>query len=533
MNVLPQTHTKTSRILLKIAWSALALFAPEIVLWRAISQRFVAQKVCEKINAIFAHQPDREINLSSDATLVNEVGQDAPPIDNDNDVNVPVIKMSDQQKDKSWGLAHGFFVVMGGLQVKLKREDQWILDGRSTITPTGALFLAKLDLLPDIPEETVNARSKADELVKGLACIQAVYILVEIIARWATALPVTLLELNTLAHVVCALAMYCLWWKKPQDVNEPFEVPVPRHVAIFMLLRTSEFNGFWCAYSPQNEESPQKGEPIIGGTLITDNLPPHIVNAIPPNNSGVQIVGKVNKTISIFEINGARRKGGIVMLLPGQALRDIPFTPQNGPWHLTAADIERLKLLTKIKLLPDYYDSEDWRLRSAAGCNYDHQLVKEASNLSDSGTGAILSDSDAGAISLVSQKITLMLFCILGLLYGGIHATSWNTHFPSVVERTLWHVAACVVAGGGFALCTLGYAFSNAFLVRKTPKWYHKLMDFCVNVLGVLAGLVFVVVATSIVLSRIYLVVESFISIRSLPYGAYKVVNWTTFFPHF
>ena len=31
---------------------------------------------------------------------------------------------------------------------------------------------------------------------------------------------------------------------------------------------------------------------------------------------------------------------------------------------------------------------------------------------------------------------------------------------------------------------------------------------------------------------RLYLVVEAFISVRSLPVGAYETVNWVEFLPH-
>jgi hypothetical protein len=35
-----------------------------------------------------------------------------------------------------------------------------------------------------------------------------------------------LLELNTFAHAVCALAIYIAWWNKPLDVEEPVQMRV-------------------------------------------------------------------------------------------------------------------------------------------------------------------------------------------------------------------------------------------------------------------------------------------------------------------
>lgn len=42
-----------------------------------------------------------------------------------------------------------------------------------------------------------------------------IYILV------AQRIPISLLELNTFGHAVCALAIYILWWEKPFEVEYP------------------------------------------------------------------------------------------------------------------------------------------------------------------------------------------------------------------------------------------------------------------------------------------------------------------------
>jgi hypothetical protein len=60
------------------------------------------------------------------------------------------------------------------------------------------------------------------------------------ITRQVAGLPITLLELNTLAHVTCAVLMYFIWWKKPQNVDELFEVPVQLELAYFMCPKPAE-----------------------------------------------------------------------------------------------------------------------------------------------------------------------------------------------------------------------------------------------------------------------------------------------------
>jgi hypothetical protein len=46
------------------------------------------------------------------------------------------------------------------------------------------------------------------------------------LVRVGQALPVTLLEINTFAHSICALLVYILWWDKPLDVEQPTYLPV-------------------------------------------------------------------------------------------------------------------------------------------------------------------------------------------------------------------------------------------------------------------------------------------------------------------
>jgi hypothetical protein len=104
-------------------------------------------------------------------------------------------------------MENGFFAVMGGYRIRAMKN--WP-DG-CTFTPEGVFLFAKLKSLPEVEKETILDRSKADDLVKGLACSQVLWIIIQVIARKASGLPVTLLEPNTVAHVVCAILMYIVW----------------------------------------------------------------------------------------------------------------------------------------------------------------------------------------------------------------------------------------------------------------------------------------------------------------------------------
>jgi hypothetical protein len=104
---------------------------------------------------------------------------------------------------------------------------------RLTLTTNAIRFLAKNepDLIPDISEESIQDRSKADRLSKILTCLQALWFCTQFLYRLGVHYPVTLLELSTFAHCLCAFTVYILWWYKPFGTEEPVMIPTIEHVA--------------------------------------------------------------------------------------------------------------------------------------------------------------------------------------------------------------------------------------------------------------------------------------------------------------
>jgi hypothetical protein len=68
---------------------------------------------------------------------------------------------------------------------------------------------------------SISDKSNADPLAKVFVCIQATWYLLQYMSRLVGHLPITLLETNTLAHALCALTIYVLWWSKPLDIKDP------------------------------------------------------------------------------------------------------------------------------------------------------------------------------------------------------------------------------------------------------------------------------------------------------------------------
>lgn len=75
--------------------------------------------------------------------------------------------------------------------------------------------------VPQLESKEIGDRSKADWVSKSVACVQIGWLLAQVIGRTAQHVSVTPLEMFSLGIVVCAIATYSFWWKKPFDVQTP------------------------------------------------------------------------------------------------------------------------------------------------------------------------------------------------------------------------------------------------------------------------------------------------------------------------
>ncbi|KAL9111371.1 MAG: hypothetical protein Q9227_004248 [Pyrenula ochraceoflavens] len=113
----------------------------------------------------------------------------------------------------------GFVFDMDRLPLDAKGESFIPARNRLTLTAAGVLLLAECGKLPDLSVTEIKDKSKADGIAKALVCLQAGWMIVQTIGRIAYYQPVTLLEVNTIGHVLCAFIIYLLWWHKPRDVR--------------------------------------------------------------------------------------------------------------------------------------------------------------------------------------------------------------------------------------------------------------------------------------------------------------------------
>ncbi|KAJ9322779.1 hypothetical protein DTO027B9_1285 [Paecilomyces variotii] len=118
---------------------------------------------------------------------------------------------------------------------------------------------------------------------------------------------------------------------------------------------------------------------------------------------------------------------------------------------------------------------------------------------------------------------------ICATLFGGIHCFSWNSHFPTPVERLLWRMSCLVLAIEPSILSAVSVYFAYWHdRNRKTSKMRRE-----VTVSYVINNVLLLILSAPYVLGRLYLIVETVRSLFYLPPEVFVATNWPDYLPHF
>jgi hypothetical protein len=236
-------------------------------------------------------------------------------------------------------------------------------------------------------EKEINDLSKADAFTKAFACVQSSWLIIQSIVRVSVGLPITQLELATMAFVVCALTMYLLWWHKPFGVESRAFVTVIAHKE--SITRT-----------------------------VADEI---------GRDSGH------SSMTSIWEIQDSR----VIRYPQRQFLRKIAFDrvrPDNAQ-----EDREFYKAdLTWNKFL-DLFTRGVGEFSRTGLADFGKALGVMVRN--------VFRNSDFVEPPL-KQTRTLALYAT-GMLFSALHIAAWNWEFPSSTARELWRIFAIAATGTG------------------------------------------------------------------------------------
>lgn len=134
-----------------------------------------------------------------------------------------------------WDLRQCFFVNMGGLHLRFRDREA---ERKSTFpVDCQQLLLLQQRGLMDVPElalDVIESRNKADGLARLIAVVQALWFTADAFGRLAQNLFLTTLELTTLAFVFLMVACSACWWRKPMDISKPITIDVDRDLSTLL-----------------------------------------------------------------------------------------------------------------------------------------------------------------------------------------------------------------------------------------------------------------------------------------------------------
>ncbi|KAF7975167.1 hypothetical protein HWV62_10353 [Athelia sp. TMB] len=231
-----------------------ALLAPEWILAWALRQFFVARKLAGELEearlvALQKREDAMSVDLSAekrasestedgaDEETLAEFSETAPHSEQTQLINRKPKALRDvdgsQKSDfdqvvmarrvakanEAWTIPHAFFIIMGGYYFYNETGP------RHPLSPKMVIELVERGLLvPPTREELAN-QSKGDALSKCVAIMQTLWFVMQCIARRIERLPITSLEVMTLAYTVITVAMYVVWWDKPLNISCAVRVP--------------------------------------------------------------------------------------------------------------------------------------------------------------------------------------------------------------------------------------------------------------------------------------------------------------------
>ncbi|TFK87796.1 hypothetical protein K466DRAFT_97244 [Polyporus arcularius HHB13444] len=405
-----------------------------------------------------------------------------------------------------WTLVHGFYAAMGGFVLndpEIDSQDHYLpaWQRNGVLTPMGVLFLMEHapSLIPDLSSSDILDRSKADGLAKILLVCQVLWFLLTCINRAVEGLPLSLLEVITIAHALCSLLTYALWWRKPKDVEHQtvIEGQDVRPIGAWLSMKSGA-----CRF-------------LIGGLLCFHG-----------------------KSEAYFRKRGAEywdelRRGSEHTFRKAVMAR-FPFrTTTRTPWYVQGsvegederrAREERWALAEEVHERFSQHDPARFVIPTAS-------LQAYATHMP-----AYPADDDIGLGTIIRN---VGIIVVLGAAYGLPHLIGSTVMFASAGERTVWLVATALVAamGVGFLVVLILLRISLVFLdlLLKLLIDGHDSKTFCDRwsrpsfILGC--------ISVSIVYfsSSAYLVGESLRQLFALPPDAFALPSLPlgSYWPHF
>ncbi|KAG2120181.1 hypothetical protein BD769DRAFT_1609219 [Suillus cothurnatus] len=136
---------------------------------------------------------------------------------------------------------------------------------------------------------------------------------------------------------------------------------------------------------------------------------------------------------------------------------------------------------------------------------------------------------------LTLEVIIIIIGCISGMAFGVIHCLGWNFLFATHAEKIFWRVAS-IGMPFSFSFSLIFYFLFDLYMISEfIRRWLgltHPPSMSPTSIYRISRTPMSVAIVYYYIPARVSMIVLMFLSLRSLPPGAYDTVTWTKFIPH-
>ncbi|KAI1470253.1 uncharacterized protein F4812DRAFT_456258 [Daldinia caldariorum] len=441
-----------------------------------------------------------------------------------------------------------------------------------------------------VPRQSIDDKSKADAIKKVLVVLQVSWMTAQCIARKAYGLPLMLLEIHTMVHVVCAVILYVCWFKKPLDVLIPnvlsHQTCTERQDNLLKLLLFED--GLRLSEQSRPETIPLVNEHGVEQQDISVDISVRDVEAAFGGGQGISL--HVNDVLSIRRLSDKILSSHLQpenMIPFGLQYKDLitnesttsvtsvtsvtneciisvsvedylmmqkviaAFTKPKEPTLNRAIfnqDLftERVMPEVRISIFEENSNILSPSVKRDSFYALVHSLLLSRRNRLRSPLRTRLRNRLRNRLRspLRTSWLARLILVLVPALYGGIHLAAWNSDFPSAPEEWMWKISCFIIMGTIPALAIVSMigimigimiiipivVIIGIMIVPRLDSWSDKQVEGFEHALkmgalisfGIAAGILTIIFLGA----RLYVLVEVFISLRSVPIGVYLTPSW-------
>lgn len=322
-------------------------------------------------------------------------------------------------------------------------KDTYLPGGKTHAKLTSSAFshlIEKYGLDPTlnlIPRDILD-KSKSTAFTWVVISLQTTCFCTQCIFRLSPGYSMSLLELVTFGHSICALLIIHFWWDKPLDVQQSSTLihasPDLEHHMVFLtlsnLLDGRMRDTVILTYSQASAKSEATRSSIFSSRHIGQTL------------KGRDFIHGFSLVVSSDKEKKFRK-----------------LYPQG--YQVQPYDLRRWALAFHIaKRYPDLYYScfvsapdGDWhfgstimarRVKDISGPKIKQLGISRNHRRSDLYTSAVTSQ-----VHRIGSIYNVLLFAVARMIYGGLHALAWNAPFPSQTQMIMWKISCVTLVATG------------------------------------------------------------------------------------